>query len=188
MFLRVLTCSVLVWNSLSSSSVRGRKLSSFSGYSCQPMAFSNLHIQHSSFSAKLTLYLCVCVLNFVSSVVLPVLCLQGAGQVFSVGVTEGVGETVLVADFFAVGFGLWGAAFTLRKIHMEKKKKKNTSKNIVLFGFLSKSMVKNYIIATLLKKYVSLHVPCLYIQLSPSNVEKKNPHQNVISKGNCNNW
>lgn len=38
-----LTCSVLVWNSLSSSSVRGRKLSSFSGYSCQPMAFSNLH-------------------------------------------------------------------------------------------------------------------------------------------------
>lgn len=38
----LLTCSVLVWNSLSSSSVRGRKLSSFSGYSCHPMAFSNL--------------------------------------------------------------------------------------------------------------------------------------------------
>lgn len=43
----------------------------------------------------------------------PVLCLQGAGQVFSVGVTEGVGQTVLVTDLFAVGFGLWGA-FTLR--------------------------------------------------------------------------
>lgn len=43
---------------------------------------------------------------------LPVLCLQGAGQVFSVGVTEGVGQTVLVTDLFTVGFGLWGA-FTL---------------------------------------------------------------------------
>lgn len=42
-FVSGLTCSVLFWNSLSSSSVRGRKLSSFSGYSCQPMAFSNLH-------------------------------------------------------------------------------------------------------------------------------------------------
>lgn len=42
-FLWDLTCSVFVWNSLSSSSVRGRKLSSFSGYSCQPIAFSNLN-------------------------------------------------------------------------------------------------------------------------------------------------
>lgn len=50
---------------------------------------------------------CVCVC------VLPVLCLQGAGQVFGVGVTEGVGQTVLV-DFLTVGFGLWGAAFTLK--------------------------------------------------------------------------
>lgn len=39
-FLR--SCSVLVWNSLSSSSVSGRQLSSFSGYSCHPIAFNNL--------------------------------------------------------------------------------------------------------------------------------------------------
>lgn len=26
-----------------------------------------------------------------------------------------------MADFFAVGFGLWGAAFTLRKIHTATK-------------------------------------------------------------------
>lgn len=54
----VLTCSVLVWNSLSSSSVRGRKLSSFSGYSCQPMAFSNLE-KHNYFLLSRA---CVCVL------------------------------------------------------------------------------------------------------------------------------
>lgn len=38
----LLSCSVFIWNSLSSSSVRGRKFSSFSGYSCHPIAFNNL--------------------------------------------------------------------------------------------------------------------------------------------------
>lgn len=58
------TCSVLVWNSLSSSSVRGRKLSSFSGYSCQPMAFSNLgryNSQPPSVCVCVYTRLCVCV-------------------------------------------------------------------------------------------------------------------------------
>lgn len=54
------------------------------------------------------------------SSVLPVLCLEGAGQVFGVWVTEGVGQTILVADFLAVGFGLWGAAFTLKKVTQQE--------------------------------------------------------------------
>lgn len=53
------TCSVLVWNSLSSSSVRGRKLSSFSGYSCQPMAFSNLGTYKSHLLSSLCVWVCV---------------------------------------------------------------------------------------------------------------------------------
>lgn len=62
------------------------------------------------------------------SSIVPVLCLQGAGQVFSVWVTEGVGQTILVADFLAVGFGLWGAAFTLREItQRENTFQKNVS-------------------------------------------------------------
>ena len=39
-FLR--NCSVLTWNSRSSSYVSGRQLPSFSGYSCHPIAFNNL--------------------------------------------------------------------------------------------------------------------------------------------------
>ena len=38
----LLSCSVFMWNSQSSSSVKGRQFSSFSGYSCHPIAFSNL--------------------------------------------------------------------------------------------------------------------------------------------------
>ena len=38
----LLSCSVFMWNSLRSSSVKGRQFSSFSGYSCHPIAFSNL--------------------------------------------------------------------------------------------------------------------------------------------------
>lgn len=60
------TCSVLVWNSLSSSSVRGRKLSSFSGYSCQPMAFSNLGKQQSAAELPVWGGVCVCVCMSVS--------------------------------------------------------------------------------------------------------------------------
>ena len=44
----------------------------------------------------------------------PVLCLQGAGQVFSIRVAEGVGQAVLVvARLLAVGLGLRSAAFPL---------------------------------------------------------------------------
>ena len=38
----LISCSVFMWYSLRSSFVRGRKFSSFSGYSCHPIAFSNL--------------------------------------------------------------------------------------------------------------------------------------------------
>ena len=38
----LLSCSVFLWNSLSSSSVRERQFSSFSEDSCHPIAFSNL--------------------------------------------------------------------------------------------------------------------------------------------------
>lgn len=62
---------------------------------------------------------CVC-WSWVVTSVPPVLCLQGAGQVFSVWVTEGVGQTIFMADFLAVGFGLWGAAFTLTTFTKEE--------------------------------------------------------------------
>ena len=38
----LLSCFVFMWSSLRSSSVRGRQFSSFSEYSCHPIAFSNL--------------------------------------------------------------------------------------------------------------------------------------------------
>lgn len=60
---------------------------------------------------------CVAVCVYVGRVFLPVLCFQGAGQVFGVGVTERVGQTVLVADFLTVGLGLRGAALALRPTH-----------------------------------------------------------------------
>lgn len=117
--LDVLTCSVLVWNSLSSSSVRGRKLSSFSGYSCQPMAFSNLRKRRYFFCLVACMKVCVCVRRSAGSCVVPVLSLQRARQVFGVWVTEGVGQTVLMADFFTVRFGLRGVAFTLKTFALE---------------------------------------------------------------------
>lgn len=57
----------------------------------------------------------------------PVLCLQGAGQVFGVGVTEGVGQPVLVADLLAVGLGLRGAAFPLRSFTHQERERRSIS-------------------------------------------------------------
>lgn len=48
---------------------------------------------------------------------------------FGVGVTERVGQTVLVADFLTVGLGLRGAAFTLRPLHTERRSISSVTKH-----------------------------------------------------------
>lgn len=97
------------------------------------MAFSNLGTHNSRLRvSRQRVFVCLGVCQCLS----PVLCLQGAGQVFGVGVTEGVGQPVLVADLLAVGLGLRGAAFPLRAFtHQERedpfpafKKRPNTVK------------------------------------------------------------
>lgn len=151
--LDVLTCSVLVWNSLSSSSVRGRKLSSFSGYSCQPMAFSNLRKRRYFFCLVACMKVCVCVRRSAGSCVVPVLSLQRARQVFGVWVTEGVGQTVLMADFFTVRFGLRGVAFTLKTFALEGGCHKL---HIVHKSWLLKSHILHYKLILLSLKVMSV--------------------------------